>query len=205
MPKQRYFGGKNKYTIASVEDNRCCQKTYLWLSDQQMYTFRKAKLNELSQIWEIIQHAISRRKEEGSDQWQDGYPNPDVLRNDIDKEAGFVLTDGETIVGYCAVMINNEPAYAHIDGKWLTDDDFVVFHRIAISKDHLGRGLAKKMMEYIEAFAKSNNIGSIKADTNYDNTAMLWIFESMGYAYCGEVLLRGRPRRAYEKLLPATA
>lgn len=172
-----------------------------------MYTFRKAQLNELSQIWEIIQHAISRRKEEGSEQWQDGYPNPDVLRNDIDKEAGFVLTDSDskTIIGYCAVMINDEPAYANIDGKWLTDGDFVVFHRIAISEDHLGKGLAKKMLEYIEALAKSNNISSVKADTNYDNAAMLRIFESMGYAYCGEVLLRGKPRRAYEKLLPATA
>ncbi|MGV3763528.1 N-acetyltransferase family protein [Parapedobacter sp.] len=166
-----------------------------------MYTFRKAKPHELPQIWEVIQYAIARRKEAGSAQWQDGYPNPTVLRNDIDKGAGFVLAEGETVAGYCAVMINEEPAYATIDGKWLTNGDFVVFHRIAVSKDHLGKGLARKMMEHIETFAANHKIGSIKADTNYDNPAMLRVFESMGYRYCGEVYFRGSPRKAYEKLL----
>ncbi|HWK99002.1 MAG TPA: GNAT family N-acetyltransferase [Parapedobacter sp.] len=167
-----------------------------------MYTFRKAQRNELPQIWGIIQHAIARRKDEGSDQWQDGYPNPEVLRDDIDKGVGFVLVEGETVAGYCAVLINDEPAYATIDGKWLTHGDFVVFHRVAVVKDHLGKGLARKMMEHIEAFAVHNNIRSIKADTNYDNPAMLRTFESMGYVYCGEVYFRGSPRKAYEKLLP---
>lgn len=170
-----------------------------------MYTFRKAQQNELPQIWAIIQHAIARRKDEGSDQWQDGYPNPEVLQNDIDKGAGFVLTEGDTVVGYCAVMINDEPAYATIDGEWLTNGDFVVFHRIAVAHTHIGKGLARKMMEHIAAFAASNNIRSIKADTNYDNPAMLRVFESMGYSYCGEVYLRGAARKAYEKLLPGTA
>lgn len=171
-----------------------------------MYTFRKAKPDELPQLWDIVRHAISRRRDEGSDQWQDGYPNLEVLRNDIDKGAAFVLTEGETIVGYCAVMINDEPAYAHIDGEWLTESDFVVFHRIAVARDHLGKGLAKRMMEHIEAFAVRNHIRSIKADTNYDNAAMLRIFESMGYVYCGEVHFRGNARRkAYEKLLPDAA
>jgi len=170
-----------------------------------MYTFRKAQAEELPQIWDIMQYAIARRKDEGSDQWQDGYPNPDVLRNDIDKGAGFVLTEGDTVVGYCAVMINDEPAYATIDGEWLTNGDFVVFHRIAVAHTHIGKGLARKMMEHIAAFAASNNIRSIKADTNYDNPAMLRVFESMGYSYCGEVYLRGAARKAYEKLLPGTA
>jgi len=170
-----------------------------------MYTFRKAQLTELPQLWNIFQQAIARRKEAGSNQWQDGYPNPDVLRNYIVKGTGFVLTEGGTIVGYCAIMINDEPAYAHIDGKWLTDGDFVVFHRIALSAGHLGKGLAKKMMAHIEAFARRNNVGSIKADTNFDNAAMLRIFETSGYVYCGEVHFRGSPRKAYEKLLPDTA
>ena len=169
-----------------------------------MYTFRKAQPNELPQIWAIIQYAIARRKADGSEQWQDGYPNPAVLRNDIEEDVGFVLADGDTIAGYCAIMVNDEPAYATIEGEWLTDGDFVVFHRVAIAKDHLGKGLAKKMMEHIETFALQNNIRSIKADTNFDNPAMLRVFESMGYSYCGEVYFRGSPRKAYEKVLPAT-
>ena len=165
------------------------------------YHFKKAELSEIDPVWEILQQAIQRRKEDGSTQWQDGYPNPEVIQKDIEKGEGFVLADGETIIGYSAVLINDEPAYEKIEGKWLTNDDFVVLHRVAISEKHLGKGLAKMILKYIEEFAVSNNIYSIKADTNFDNIVMMKIFESSGYTYCGEVYFRGSPRKAYEKVL----
>ncbi|WP_449437370.1 N-acetyltransferase family protein [Pedobacter steynii] len=165
------------------------------------YIFRKATLNDLPQIWVILQQAILSRKEDGSNQWQDGYPNPTVIKKDIEQGAGFVMTDGDAITGYCAILINDEPAYSEIKGKWLTDDDFVVFHRVAISEDHLGKGLSVKMLNFIEDFARNNNINSVKADTNFDNGAMKHVFEKAGYVYCGEVFFRGSSRLAYEKLL----
>ena len=165
------------------------------------YQFRKAKISEIPQIWDILQLAIKRRKEDGSDQWQDGYPNPDVVQRDIEKGAGFVLTEGETIVGYCAILINDEPEYAKIEGKWLTNDDFVVFHRVAISENYLGKGFAQKMIGCIEDFAIQNNIYSVKADTNFDNMAMMKVFEKLSYVFCGYVYFRGGQRKAYEKVL----
>jgi len=165
------------------------------------YVFRKATLDDLPQIWAILQKAILRRKEDGSNQWQDGYPNPGVIQKDIEQNAGFVMTDGNTIAGYCAILINDEPAYAEIEGKWLTNGDFAVFHRVAISEDYLGMGLSRKMLEFIEDFALKNNLQSVKADTNFDNAAMRHVFEKAGYVYCGEVFFRGSPRMAYEKLL----
>lgn len=72
---------------------------------------RKAMTNEVPFIWEILKQAIARRKKDGSNQWQDGYPNPAVIENDIAKGGGFVLVDGKTIVGYAAVLINDEPEY----------------------------------------------------------------------------------------------
>lgn len=165
------------------------------------YLFRKAKHEDADTIWEILQHAIARRKADGSDQWQDGYPNPEVIAKDIEKGSGYVLTYGDTIVGYCSVLINDEPAYVDIKGKWITDGDFVVFHRIAIAEEHLGKGLAKMMLGFIEKLATSKGIKSIKADTNYDNAGMLKIFEKLGYVYCGEVSFRGSSRQAFEKVL----
>ena len=165
------------------------------------YNFRKARTSEISQIWDILQKAINRRKEDNSNQWQDGYPNIEILQKDIEKEAGFVLVEGDDILGYCALLINDEPQYNNIKGKWLTNGDFVVFHRIAISEKHLRKGLAKMLIQKIEDFALKNKIYSIKADTNYDNIAMIKIFESLGYELCGEVYFRGNPRNAYEKVL----
>jgi GNAT superfamily N-acetyltransferase len=165
------------------------------------HSFRKAKITEIPQIWNILKDAIQRRKKEGSNQWQDGYPNPEVLEKDIIKKNGFVLTDGNTVIGYCAILINDEPEYQNIEGKWLTNCDFIVFHRVAIAEEYLGKGYAKIIFNYIEEFAVQNNIYSVKADTNFDNYAMISIFKKMNYVYCGEVYFRGSPRKAFEKTL----
>ena len=165
------------------------------------YQFRKAQKTDADRIWEILQEAIQKRKEEGSHQWQDGYPNPEVIANDLQKEQGFVLISENIIVGYCSIAINDEPAYDAIEGTWITNDDFIVFHRAAISKDFVGKGLATILLQCIESYALENKIYSIKADTNFDNQPMLYLFKKLGYVYCGEVYFRTTPRRAYEKVL----
>lgn len=167
-------------------------------------TFRKATLDELSQIWEIIKGAIARRAADGSRQWQEGYPNPDVIKDDIERGAGYVLAEGDEITCYAAIFINDEPAYDTIDGEWLSTGDYVVVHRIAVAQNHIGKGLAQQIMIGIEGFALDNGIHSIKVDTNFDNPAMMKTFEKLGYAFCGEVILHNAPRRAYEKILQTT-
>ncbi|PKP14734.1 MAG: GNAT family N-acetyltransferase [Bacteroidetes bacterium HGW-Bacteroidetes-23] len=165
------------------------------------HQFRKATTTDTPQIWIILQNAILRRKADGSNQWQDGYPNPEIIQQDIEKGIGYVLTDGEIIIGYSAVLINDEPEYENLQGEWLTNSDFVVFHRVAIAQEYIGQNLSKKMIDFIAEFALNNNIHSLKADTNHDNYAMMNIFEKSGFVFCGIVHFRGSPRRAYEKVL----
>ena len=165
------------------------------------YNFKKADITDIPEIWAILQQAIIRRKNDGSDQWQDGYPNPEILINDIEKEYGYVLTKDETTIGYCVVVVNYEPEYYKIEGKWLTNSDFVVIHRLALSENYLGKNLSKMMIEFVEDIAKSNDIHSIKVDTNHDNFAMLKIFKKLGFTFCGIVHFRESPRLAYEKVL----
>lgn len=165
------------------------------------YNFRKAELNEVPKIWEILQQAILRRKNDGSKQWQDGYPHEEIIKDDIKKGIAYVLTGNGEIMGYAAVIFNDEPAYTDIKGAWLSNEEFVVIHRIAISDRQSGKGLAKLIMSFTEDIAVKNNIFSVKVDTNFDNPAMLKTFEKCGYTYCGEVMLRDGLRKAYEKRL----
>jgi GNAT superfamily N-acetyltransferase len=171
------------------------------MTNRDNYSFRKAQLSDQNQIWEIMDAAIQRRKNDGSNQWQDGYPNPMIIQADIEKGNGHVLTHNSIVVGYCSILINDEPEYAKIKGRWLTNGDFVVYHRVAVSTNYLGKGLAQKMLLHIEDFALQKNIHSLKADTNFDNHGMLAIFEKMGYIYCGKVTFRGTERKAFEKVL----
>jgi GNAT superfamily N-acetyltransferase len=162
---------------------------------------RKAEIEDRDIIWGIIQQSIERRKQDGSTQWQNGYPNLGTVESDIAKGFGYVLTvDGEIAV-YAALILNDEPAYSTIEGAWLSDGEFVVVHRVAVDEKFAGQGMVKKLFDHIEDFTKSHGIQSIKVDTNYDNLAMLKILESKGYSYCGEVLLAGGMRKASEKII----
>lgn len=162
---------------------------------------RKAEIKDAQIIWSILQQAIERRKQDGSTQWQQGYPNLETVKNDIANGFGYVMTvDGEIAV-YTALIMNDEPAYNSIKGAWLSNGDFVVVHRVAIDNRFAGQGMVKKLFDHIEEFTRSLGIQSIKVDTNFDNAAMLKILESKGYSYCGEVFLAGGIRKAFEKII----
>jgi len=162
---------------------------------------RKAESQDRDLIWEIIQQAIERRRQDGSTQWQQGYPNLGTVETDIEKGFGYVMTvDGEIAV-YTALILNDEPAYSTIEGAWLSNGEFVVVHRVAVDEKFAGRGMVKKLFDHIEDFTKEQGIQSIKVDTNFDNLAMLRILESKGYSYCGEVFLAGGMRKAFEKII----
>ncbi len=163
--------------------------------------FRQATPDDSREIWQILQQAILRRKNDGSRQWQDGYPNTGTVQSDIEHGIGYVLTENDAVAAYAAVIYNDEPAYEAIEGKWLSDADFNVVHRVAVSDQAAGKGFATEVFRRIEEFSRKNGILSIKVDTNFDNVAMLRILEKLGYKYCGEVYFRGSARRAFEKIL----
>lgn len=163
--------------------------------------FRKAVLNEAHEIWEILQSAIARRKEDGSTQWQNGYPNLETVEEDISFGKGFVLINENNLVAYCAISKNDEPAYEQIDGAWLTNEVYLVIHRVAVSQKFLNMGFAKEIIRQSENFALENGIFSVRIDTNFDNFAMLRICEQLEYQYCGIVQMHDSDRKAFEKIL----
>jgi RimJ/RimL family protein N-acetyltransferase len=162
---------------------------------------QKATTSQIPAIWEILQQAIEQRRLDGSQQWQDGYPNPDTIQNDINNGNGYVLVDNGEIIAYAAIIFEIEPAYNELVGEWLTNDDYVVIHRVATSNAVKGKGVATNLFKLIEDLSIEQGVFSIKVDTNCDNIPMLRIMDKLGYTYCGEVFFRGSARRAYEKVL----
>ncbi|MGI9527570.1 MAG: GNAT family N-acetyltransferase [Weeksellaceae bacterium] len=164
--------------------------------------FRQATAHDIESIWEIIHFAIESRKQDGSEQWQDGYPNRTIIENDIQKRYGYVLAQNQEILFYAALIGDKEPAYEAMEEAWLTSNQtYAVIHRVAASPKAAGKGLSKIMMDFLENEAKENGYKSIRIDTNYDNHAMLKILENRGYSYCGTVYFRGSARKAFEKLI----
>jgi RimJ/RimL family protein N-acetyltransferase len=165
--------------------------------------FRKATLKDVPQIMNIIYKAQENFRIKGIDQWQNNYPNEEIIIDDINKGYGFVLSENDYIIGYVAISFDGEETYNKIyDGQWLSNGEYAVIHRIAINENYKGRGYSYKIMENVEKYCKDNGVYSIKVDTHIKNIPMQRIMERLNYIYCGKIYLKdGSERIAFEKLL----
>ena len=159
---------------------------------------RLAHPNELDQIMDIIQAAKENLREAGIDQWQDGYPDLDIIFDDILENRGYVAVIDRQIAGYAALYKGNEAAYNEIyEGKWLHDHYlYCSFHRVAIAPDFAGQGL---MQTFLQGLIEGEKGPDFRCDTHPDNHAMQHILEKLGFAYCGKVPIGG-VRLAYQKI-----
>lgn len=165
--------------------------------------FRKAKIEDLPVMMGIIEEAQASLKALGINQWQNGYPSKEVIENDINNHNAYVLTDNNTITGMATVIFNNEPTYDVIyNGKWLSINDFVVVHRLAVSEKEKKKGIASKIIGEVSRLAKTKNISSFKIDTHEGNYPMQRMLMKNGFVKCGTIILKdGNPRIALEKLI----
>lgn len=166
-------------------------------------TIRLAEKKDIDRIMQIIADARESIGRLGIDQWQYGYPTRDIVKEDILLERSFVVLDGEEICATFALMMNGEPTYKKIYcGAWIGDGDYLALHRIAVDKDHRGKGTAAEIIEFLSEYANKNGYSSVRVDTHTGNIPMRRMLEKNGFEYCGTIhLLDGQARVAYEKLV----
>ncbi len=168
----------------------------------RFHTFLQASENDFDEIWKIIDDARNRMLREGKQQWDNNYPLPLHIHNDIANETAYVLKNASGKIGcFGAVIFDGEPAYETIEGKWLSEKEYVVVHRLAVSQEAQGQGIASSFLQQVERLAEEKGIESFKVDTNFDNFAMMAVLDKLGFSYCGEISYDKGKRRAYEKIL----
>ena len=160
---------------------------------------RKTMIEDIDDVLVIIEEAKQYFKQQGINQWQDGYPNKDTILSDIHNHEGYVLEENGEILATCMISINPDPTYQYIeDGHWLNHDLYAVIHRIATRNDQKGKGLASRFINEITNIHPT--IKSIRVDTHPDNKSMQQVFYKNAFSYCGIIYLaNGDKRMAYEK------
>lgn len=162
-----------------------------------------SKYSDIHMIMHIINQAQESFRTAGINQWQNGYPNESSIQNDINLGESFIILEGASIVGTFALSYRNESTYDILyDGKWLSNEQYAVIHRIAIENSHKGKGVSTLVFKEVEKWCLDKNIHSIKIDTHNDNLSMRKLLEKNGFSYCGIIyLVDGNKRLAYEKVL----
>ena len=167
--------------------------------------FRRAAAADLPDIMRAVGEAQAFMRTLGIDQWQDGYPEPETLLNDIRLGQLYIYEDAGRVAAFAALSQAAEPVYDDIDGAWLTAGPYLTLHRMALDDAHRGGGLAAGMVRRAEALARECGCVSLRVDTHTGNRAMRRFLEKQGFRHCGTVcyaVKKGDPLRvAYEKPL----
>ena len=165
--------------------------------------FRQAKISDLGQIVEIIELSKKYLKETKVDQWQDGYPAKEDLRRDIESANSYVLTNKDEIIATTVISLEGESTYNSIfNGEWITNEEYIVMHRVAVHDKYKGKGIFKELIKEAESLALNKGIFSIKIDTHRDNISMQRALVKNNFKRCGIIYLGdGSERIAFEKVL----
>ena len=161
-------------------------------------TIRNALPGEAASCYQFIEDAREYHHSMGFVQWHPGYPSMETITNDIENDIGYVFVEDEKAIGYCCIIIGDEPAYHNIEGAWKTSRPYAVVHRMAFGAEARGRGLSGKAFSLIKAFCRDNGVDAIRVDTQEENKVMQHILDREGFAYCGLIIFDGGPKLAYE-------
>ncbi|MGL4993454.1 MAG: GNAT family N-acetyltransferase [Bacteroidales bacterium] len=164
-----------------------------------MIQSRRTTTEDIEYIMLIVKQAQDDFKARGIDQWQNGYPNESVFRNDIESQNSYIYTLDDEIVATAMISFEGESTYDHIDGSWLSDIPYVVIHRIAVKESMKGKNIAGQIISHAKDMAKERGVSSIRIDTHRENLSMQRAVLKVGFIYCGVILLEdGAERLAYQ-------
>lgn len=159
---------------------------------------RKAEPAEAEACYQCIEDARAYHRSLGFEQWHPDYPTLQTILDDIAQNVGYAFADERGVIGYCCIIIGEEPAYRQIEGAWKTNRPYAVVHRMAFSSRARGGGLSKEAIHLIQAFCRSHHISAIRVDTQEENKVMQHILAREGFGYCGLIQFDGGPKLAYE-------
>ncbi|MDO4912515.1 MAG: GNAT family N-acetyltransferase [Lactobacillus sp.] len=147
---------------------------------------RRANQADLTEIMRIINDCKQMLKNAGSSQWQNGYPDEDIILADINANYGWVLVaDGKT-AGYLAACPGIEPTYQEIDGEWSNNTDpYVTIHRLAIHSDFRGQHLSSLFLSNMTSVMYETGERNFRIDTGRKNIIMQKLVQGLGFEQKG--------------------
>ena len=168
-----------------------------------MIKIELATQNELDRVKEIAEACAKNMIENNIFQWNDKYPSREIFKEDIKNKSLYVSKINQKIVGCIMFSSSKDDVYNTVN--WITQDECNLYiHRLAVHPIFQKRGIARKMMDFAEDFAKSNNYISIRLDTFSQNPRNNKFYKSRGYKKLDDVYFPKQsefPFHCYEKLV----
>ena len=163
----------------------------------------KAKRSDIPEILELTKSCARHMISLGIFQWNEHYPSVDVFQNDVTLNQLWKIEFENEILGVIVLTEVEDEEYTGV--KWLTENSKNLYiHRLAVHPKHQGKGVARKLLDFSEHYAKNNKYDSIRLDTFSQNKRNQKIYEQRAYQKLGDIYFPKQskhPFYCYEKLL----
>ena len=122
----------------------------------------------------------------GMVQWNQAYPSPEVIENDIKNKSLYTLTDNWVIKGIIVLNETQPSEYKHIKWKFKdTDDPALIVHRLAVHPMFQNQGVGRQMMDFAIEYARTNNYPVIRLDVFEGNLSANKLYSKLGFSKTG--------------------
>lgn len=162
---------------------------------------RKANIKDYTAVCKLLQMGRENIKSLGIDQWQNGDPSEDDLKNDIENGTLYVADEGAKILGMCFIGFY-ESDYDYIYwGNWQSGG-YAVMHRVAVDTNARGKGVFSALIGKAYELAKIKGKTQIRIDTHRGNVNMQRALANNKFKRSGVIYLKnGDERVAFLKKL----
>lgn len=162
---------------------------------------RKAMINDLDNIMEIVRKIIEEMHAYNNFQWDENYPQAKDFAADIEKRELFVSVRENKVVGF--ICINRDEPKEYERQNWSSNEDALVIHRMGVSTDYRNAGIGTELVGFADELSKNSDVKYLKTDTYSLNTKVQRLFQKCDYFFVGEMSFLGKekPFYCYEKVL----
>ncbi|MEK6451318.1 MULTISPECIES: GNAT family N-acetyltransferase [unclassified Myroides] len=154
---------------------------------------------DLPQAVTVLQAVKKHMIEQGIDQWDEEYPTPEILANDILNKQAFAYFEQDKLIAYMVLNELCDPEYDDI--RWQYAPPFLVMHRLFVGPSQQGKGISSKMLAFVEQYAKQQQYNSIRFDTYAKNPTANAVYTKKNYRFAGTVTFSKGLFNCFEKQL----
>ena len=157
------------------------------------------KTAELNNVELIVKLAIASMIAMQIFQWDDIYPNRQVLEDDLKNGWMYGYYSDSELCGIITLNNRQSPEYSDIVWKY-KDENPLVIHRMCVAPNHQVKGIAKTLIAFAEDFALKNHHKTIRLDAFVNNPIATGIYRKLGYIERGIVKFRKGDFYCFEKM-----